>query len=86
MKPVVIHENNNDGIKRANTGLEPNNILGAHVLEEKEEWFYEWANNYDMWNDYSYTPTKENELGSSHTFTGDNNIFKLTKTNTMENR
>ena len=32
LKPVVIHENNNDGIKRANTRLEPNNIL-----EEKEE-------------------------------------------------
>ena len=35
---------------------------------------------YDVWNNYSYTPTKENEPGSSHTFTGDNNIFKLTKT------
>ena len=33
-----------------------------------------------VWNDYSYTPTKDNESGSSHTFTSDDNIFKLTKT------
>ena len=40
LKPVVVDENNNDGMKRADTGLEPNNILGAHVLEEKKEKFY----------------------------------------------
>ena len=28
---------------------------------------------------HSYTPTKDNEPGSSHTFLDDNSIFKLTK-------
>ena len=78
-KPAVVHENNNGAMELADTGLKSNNILGAHVVEEKEEWFYEWNDKYDVWNDYSYTPTKENEPGSSHTFTGDNSIFKLTK-------
>ena len=31
---------------------------------------------YDEWNGYYHTPAEEDELGSSHTFTGDNNIFK----------
>ena len=53
LKPAAVDENNNDGVKRTNTGLKPNNILGAHVLEKKEEWFYEWADNYDMWNNNS---------------------------------
>ena len=35
---------------------------------------------YDEWNDYYHIPTEENEPGSSHTFTGDNNVFELTKT------
>ena len=60
--------------------MKSNNTLGAHVVEEKEEWCYKWADNYDVWNDYSYTPTNEDEPGSSHTFTGNNSIFKLTKT------
>ena len=64
LKPVVVHEHNNDGMKRADTGLEPNNILGARVLEEKEEWLYQWADNYDVWNNDSYTPTKGNEMGA----------------------
>ena len=79
-KPIVVHENNNGAMKLADTGLKSNNTLGAHVVEEKEGWFYELANNYDVWNNYSYTPTKEDEPGSSHTFTVDNSIFKLTKT------
>ena len=41
LKPVVVHENNNDGMKCADTGLEPNNIPGAHVIEEKKKWFYQ---------------------------------------------
>ena len=78
-KPVVVHENNNDAMKLADTGLKPNNTLGAYIVEEKEGWFYEWADKYDVWNDYSYTFTKENELGNSYAFTDDNSIFKLTK-------
>ena len=79
-KPATIDGNNNDGVKRANTRLEHDNIPGAHVLEEKEEWFYQWADNYDVWNNHSYTPTKGNGLESLHTFTGDTGVFKLTKT------
>ena len=80
LKPVVVDENNNDGMKRAHTGLEPNNILGAHVLEEKEELFCQWAANYNLWNNHSYTSTKGNELEGSHTFTGATGVFNLTKT------
>ena len=67
-------------MKLADTGSKSNNTLGAHIVEEKEEWFYEWADKYDVQNDYFYTPTEENEPGRSHTFTGDNSIFKLNKT------
>ena len=67
-------------MKLADTGLKSHNTLGAHIVEEKEGWFYEWVDKYGAWNDYSYTPTKENEPGSSHTFMNDSSIFKLTKT------
>ena len=79
-KPLVVHENNNGTMKLANTRLKSNNTLGAHIVEEKEGWFYGWAEKYDVWNNYSYAPTKENAPGSSHTFTSDNSILKLTKT------
>ena len=31
--------NDNIDMKLADTGLEPNNTLGAHIVEEKEGWF-----------------------------------------------
>ena len=80
LKPADVDKNNNDCVKRANTGLEPNNIPGAHVLEQKEEWFYQLADNYDVWNNDSCTLTKGNEVGGSHTFTGDTGVFNPTKT------
>ena len=40
-KPVVLHENNHGNTKLTNTELESNNTLGAHIVEEKELWFYE---------------------------------------------
>ena len=67
-------------MKLADTGLNSNSTLGAHIVEEKERWFCELADKYDVWNDYSYKPTKENEPGSLHTFTDDDSIFKFTKT------
>ena len=79
-KPAVVHENNHGNTKLANTGLEFNNTLGAHIVEENEGWFYEWADTYDELNDYYHIPTEENEPGSSHTFTGNNSIFKPIKT------
>ena len=79
-EPVVVHESNNGAMKLAETGMESNNTLGAHIVEEKEGWFYGWADKYDVWNNYSHISTNENEPSSSHTFTGNNSIFKLTKT------
>ena len=79
-KYIIVHENKNGAVNLANTGLKSNNTLGAHIVEEKEVSFYQWADKYDVWNDYSYTPTKENGPGSSHTFTNDNSMFNLTKT------
>ena len=67
--------NDNINIKLADTGLESNNTLGANIVKEKEGWFYGWADKYDVWNNYSYTPTKENEPRSSHMFTDDNSII-----------
>ena len=56
------------------------NILGAHLFEQKEEWFYKWVNNYDVWNGNSYSPKKGMEMGGSHIFTRDTDVFNLTKT------
>ena len=47
-KLVVVHENNNGAMKLADTGLKSNNTLSAHIVEEKEGWFYEQADNYDV--------------------------------------
>ena len=80
LKPTGVDENNNDSVEHANTVLKPNNILGIHVLEEEEEWFYQWTDNYDVWNNDSYTPTKGIKMGDSCTFTGDTGVFTLTKT------
>ena len=60
IKPVVVHENNNGNMKLTKTRLKSNNTLGDHIVEVKEGWFYRWADIYDVWNDYSDTPTKEN--------------------------
>ena len=67
-------------MKLAEAGMESNNTLGAQIVEEKAGWFYGWADKYDVWNDYSHTSTNENEPSSSHTFMGNNSIFKLTTT------
>ena len=49
-------------------------------MEGKEEPFYDWVDTYDKWSGYYHTPAEEDESsGSSHTFTGDNNIFTITK-------
>ena len=79
-KPVVVHKNNHGNTKLTNFELKFNNTHGAHIVEEKEVWFYEWADKYDERNNCYYTPTEENEPGSLHTSTGNNSILKLTKT------
>ena len=73
-------EDSHDNTTLADNGLKSNNTIGTHIVEEKEKWFYEWVDTYDGWNNYYHTPTEENEPESSHTFTGDNNIFILNKT------
>ena len=80
MKSTAVDKNNNHSVERANTVLKPNNILGAHVLEKKEELFYQWTDNYDVWNSNSYSPTKGIEIGGSHTFTSNTDVINLTKT------
>ena len=80
LKPTAIDEDTNGNVEHANNVLEPNSILGARILEEKEEWFYQQADNYDVWNNDSYKPTKGNEMGGSYTFTSDTDVFSLTKT------
>ena len=78
--PQFIAHKYNSGVERVNTELEPNN-----VLEEKEEWCYQSADNYDVWNNNPYTPAKGNEMGGSHTFNVDTSVFNLTKTKTKHN-
>ena len=73
------NKNSHDNTILANNELKSNNTIGTHIVEEKEQWFYKWADMYDEWNNYYHITTRENEPGSSHTFTGDNKIFKLTK-------
>ena len=50
------------------------------ILEKEEDGFYLWADNYDQWDNTSYTPVEEDEPGDSHTFTVDNHVFNITKT------
>ena len=38
--PTTVDDNDNDSMEHANTVLKINNILCAHVMEEKKEWFY----------------------------------------------
>ena len=80
------NKNNHDNTNLVDTELKSINILGAHIVEEKEGCFYGWADTYDEWNNYYHNPAEENEPGSSHTFTGDDSIFELTKTKTTGNR
>ena len=58
LDPTAVDKNNNNSVERANTVLNANNIVGAHFLEEKGEWFYQCADNFDVWNSDSYPPNK----------------------------
>ena len=57
--PTAVSNKDNDCVEHVNTILNPNNILDAHVMEEKEEWFYQCANNYNVWNSESYPSTED---------------------------
>ena len=73
--PQFIGHKHNGGVGLVNTELVPKN-----VLKDKEEWFYQWANNYNVWNSDSYLPTKGIEMANSHTFTSETDVFNLIKT------
>ena len=66
---------------RYNGDLEQATIeLGNNIiLEEKEDVFYQQADQYHQWDNTPYTPVKEDEGGSSHTFNVDNHVFNITK-------
>ena len=51
------NKNNHDDTNLADNGLKSNNTIGTHIVEEKEGYFYEWADMYNEWNNYYYTPT-----------------------------
>ena len=52
------HKNNHDNSNLVDNGLNSNNIIGAHIVEEKDEWSYEWSDMYDHWNDYYHIPAE----------------------------
>ena len=43
------------------------------ILEEEEDGFHKWADNYDQWD------STGSKTGSFYTFNGDNCVFNLTK-------
>ena len=49
------------------------------ILEEEEDGFHQWADQYDQWDNTSYTPVEEDDVGGSHTFNVDNHVFNVTK-------
>ena len=59
-----------NGLERVTLDLAPDIILE----EEEEDGFYEWADNYDQWNNTG------NKTGGSHIFNSDDCVFNLTKT------
>ena len=73
--PQFVAHKHIGGVEWINTELVPDS-----VLKEKEEWFYQWADNYEVWDNNPYTPTKGYEMGGSHTFNDDTSVFNLTKT------
>ena len=41
------NENSHNNTTLVDNGLESNNTIDAHIVEEKEEWFYEWVDTYN---------------------------------------
>ena len=57
------------GLERVTLELVPDTIL-----EEIEENFYQWADNYDQWDNTSYTSMEKDETKGSHTFNVENSF------------
>jgi len=49
------------------------------ILEEEEDGFHQWADQYDQWDNTLYTPVTDNDVGGSQTFNVDIPVFNLTK-------
>ena len=64
----------NGGLEQVTLELVPGIIL------EKEDGFYQWSDNYDRWDNTSYTSVDEDDTGGSHPFNVDNRVFNITKT------
>ena len=45
-----------------------------HYSRRRRRRLYQWANQYDQWNNTSYTPLKEDKAEGSHTFNVYNRI------------
>ena len=52
----------NGDLEQFTIDLVPSIILEEEV-EEEEDSSYQWADQYDQWNNTSYTPVKEDEIG-----------------------
>ena len=49
------------------------------IILKEENGFHQWAEQYDQWDNTSYTPVDEDDVGGSHAFNVDNNVFNITK-------
>ena len=70
----------NGGLEKVTIELVPDIIL-----KKEEEDFYQWTEKYDQWDNNPYTPVEGNEMGGSHAFNVDNNVFIHTKPNIIRN-
>ena len=57
--------------------MAPDIIL--EVVEEEEDNFHQCADQYDQWDNTSYTPVEEDDMGGSHTFNVDNHVYNIIK-------
>ena len=54
--------------------------MGPNItVEEEENKFYQWVDQYDQWDTTSYTPVTDNNVEGSHKFNLNNLLFNLTK-------
>ena len=49
------------------------------ILEEEEDGFHQQADQYDQWDNVSYTPMNEDDMGGSNIFNVENPVFNITK-------
>ena len=49
------------------------------ILEEEEDDFYQWADNYNQWDNTSYKPVEWDETEVSHTFNVGNSAFSTSQ-------